>query len=129
MPLAYPSIIIAEPDADLRALLDYIVAKTYPQVTNILVSSDHDTLQVASHQEVQLVLIGHRPPALNGLTLVQHLRANHVTSPIVLLSPDETVEPTAMALGTTQFVAMPFSITQLAQVLVSIFPHVRTWPD
>jgi CheY-like chemotaxis protein len=62
-------------------------------------------------------------PGMGGLSLVETLRAiRQAALPIVMVSADLTIEPRALALGVTQFVAKPFTLGQLAQVLTRLLP-------
>jgi CheY-like chemotaxis protein len=114
-------IIIAEDQADVRALLVRVVARTYPSARISAVADGMKALLVYDQEGADLLITDHDMPRLPGLDLVTLIRSRHATIPIVMISAATTAAP-AYAAGVTAFLAKPFSITQLMQVLTSLLP-------
>jgi len=116
-------ILIADDDASVRALIARIVARAYPSVTISSVPDGLDALQIYDQRGADLLITNNEMPVLSGLSLIEHMRVlRQATLPIVMVSADTSIEPRAVALGVTRFVAKPFQPVQLAQVLTALLP-------
>ena len=116
-------VIIADDDDAVRGLIARVVARTYATVTISAVTSGLDALRIYDQSSVDLLITNQDMPGISGLGLVEALRVVRLAAlPIVMVSADLRIEPRALALGVTRFVAKPFTLTQLAQVLTSLLP-------
>ena len=116
-------VIIADDDDAVRGLIARVVARTYATVTISAVTNGLDALRIYDQSSVDLLITNQDMPGISGLGLVEALRVVRLaTLPIVMVSADLKIEPRALALGVTRFVAKPFTLTQLAQVLTSLLP-------
>jgi CheY-like chemotaxis protein len=113
-------VIIADDDAVIRALLARVVAHTYPTVTITVVPDGLDALVAYQQYGADLVITNFDMPVLSGLSLIERLRAISDTLPIIMVSANPLIEPQARALGVTHFVVKPFTIMQLAQLLMRV---------
>ncbi len=116
-------VIIADDDDAIRGLIARVVARTYATVTISAVTNGLDALRIYDQSSADLLITNQDMPGISGLGLVEALRVGRLaTLPIVMVSADLKIEPRALALGVTRFVAKPFTLTQLAQVLTSLLP-------
>jgi two-component system, OmpR family, phosphate regulon response regulator PhoB len=116
-------VIIADDDDAIRGLIARVVARTYATVTISAVTNGLDALRIYDQSSADLLITNQDMPGISGLGLVEALRVVRLaTLPIVMVSADLKIEPRALALGVTRFVAKPFTLTQLAQVLTSLLP-------
>jgi CheY-like chemotaxis protein len=118
-----PHVIIADDDDGVRGLIARVVARTYAAVTISAVTNGLDALRIYDQRSADLLITNHDMPGMGGLGLVEALRVvRQATLPIVMVSADLRIQSRALALGVTRFVAKPFTLTQLAQVLTSLLP-------
>ena len=116
-------VIIADDDDGVRGLIARVVARTYTTVTISAVTNGLDALRIYDQSSADLLITNQDMPGISGLGLVEALRVVRLaTLPIVMVSADLRIEPRALALGVTRFVAKPFTLTRLAQVLTSLLP-------
>ncbi len=115
-------IIIADDTDSVRGLLARVVARMYPAVRISAVTDGQDALDIFQSEGADLLITNNDMPRLNGIALVRHVRALNATLPIVMVSGDTRLAPTAMAAGVTSFVSKPFTIGQLTQVLAQLLP-------
>ena len=116
-------VIIADDDDAIRGLIARVVARTYATVTISAVTNGLDALRIYDQSSADLLITNQDMPGISGLGLVEALRVVRLaTLPIVMVSADLRIEPRALALGVTRFVAKPFTLTRLAQVLTSLLP-------
>jgi two-component system, NarL family, capsular synthesis sensor histidine kinase RcsC len=124
--LAMPSsyhVIIADDDAVMRSLIEHIVVRIYPTATISAANNGVEALLVYDQRGADLLITNYDMPALNGLMLVETLRVQRqATLPIVMVSANPAIERQALAVGVTRFLAKPFTVTQLTQVLTGLLP-------
>ncbi|HWQ15414.1 MAG TPA: response regulator [Roseiflexaceae bacterium] len=122
MPASLYHIIVADAQPQVRGLLARIVANTYPAATISIAGGHQEALGVFDRRGADLILTNHDLPQLDGLLLIQTLRARGATLPIVMLSADPSVAPAALAAGATRFVAKPFHVAELVSLLLTLLP-------
>jgi CheY-like chemotaxis protein len=116
-------VIIADDDDGVRGLIARVVARTYTAVTISAVTNGLDALRIYDQWSADLLITNQDMPGISGLGLVEALRVvRQATLPIVMVSADLRIQPRALALGVTRFVAKPFTLNYLAQVLTSLLP-------
>jgi CheY-like chemotaxis protein len=122
MPPTY-HIIIADDNDGVRAVIARVVVRSYPSVHISATRDGQDALDLYDQRGADLLITNNDMPRLSGLQLIEALRVHRqATLPIVMVSADATIAPRAHALGVTRFVAKPFTLGQLAQVLRSLLP-------
>jgi two-component system, NarL family, capsular synthesis sensor histidine kinase RcsC len=115
-------IIVADDHDTIRAMIARVLIRTYPAVAISAVSDGAQALLVYGQRGADLLITDHHMPILSGLDLVRTLRAQQVAIPIVLISSDHTVEPSALAVGANRFLLKPFSVSALQQVVLALLP-------
>jgi two-component system, chemotaxis family, chemotaxis protein CheY len=87
-------------------------------------SNGQDALKAISTRPVHLVISDYNMPGLDGLQLLEALRANKLTSRIgfILVSGrlDETIIATGRKLGMNNFLRKPFSTPQIRQCIEAV---------
>jgi two-component system, chemotaxis family, chemotaxis protein CheY len=87
-------------------------------------SNGQDALKAISSRPVHLVISDYNMLGLDGLQLLQALRANKLTSRIgfILVSGrlDETIIATGRKLGMNNFLRKPFSTPQIRQCIEAV---------
>lgn len=80
-----------------------------------LVSSGEEALRVMRRRAFDLVITDLRMPGMNGLELMEEVRARYPHSRLILMTAygNPTVEATAYRLGACRYINKPFSIDQL----------------
>ncbi len=115
-------IIIADDTDSIRGLVAHVVARMYPAVRISAVTDGQDALDTFQSEGVDLLITNNDMPRLDGMSLVQHVRAQNTTLPIVMISGNISLAPAALAAGVTRFVDKPFTIGQLTHVLEQLLP-------
>lgn len=117
----FPHVLIVDDEDTIRSLLARIVARTYSTVHLSLTNDGVDALLAFDHDPADLVLTNFDMPRMNGLDLVQAIRARSATVPIIMISADPGVA--ARARGLSAFIAKPFRARDLQQELVRLLPQ------
>ena len=121
MPSA-PHILIAEDHAAVRNLLTTIVARIYPNCTITTVVNGAEALAVFQAQGADLLITDYTMPIMTGLALVQTLRAQQATVPILAMSMNTAIEQAMLQAGANRFLSKPFALHDLQQVLIDLLP-------
>ena len=121
MPSA-PHILIAEDHAAVRNLLTTIVARTYPNCTITTVVNGAEALAVFQAHGADLLITDYTMPMMTGLALVQTLRTQQATVPILAMSMNTAIEHAMLQAGANRFLSKPFALHDLQQVLIDLLP-------
>jgi DNA-binding response OmpR family regulator len=122
MPPPY-HVIIADDDDGVRGIIARVVVRTYPAVSISALRDGQDALDLYDQRGADLLITNNDMPRVNGLELLEALRIHRqATLPIIMISADASVAPRARLLGVTRFVAKPFALGELVQVLSSVLP-------
>jgi two-component system capsular synthesis sensor histidine kinase RcsC len=121
MPSA-PHILIAEDHAAVRELLTTIIARIYLVCTITAVATGAEALAVYKERGADLLITDYAMPRMTGLALIQTLRAQQATMPILVVSMDTSIIETVSQAGATRFLPKPFSLPELQQILIELLP-------
>ena len=121
MPSA-PHILIAEDHASVRNLLTTIAARTYPPATITTVANGAEALAVFQARGADLLITDHAMPIMTGLALIQALRAQQATVPILAMSMNTTIAEALLTAGANRFLPKPFALHELQQTLIDLLP-------
>jgi two-component system capsular synthesis sensor histidine kinase RcsC len=121
MPSA-PHVLIAEDHAAVRELVTTIVARTYPTCTITAVANGAEALAVFQERSADLLITDYAMPIMTGLALIQTLRAQQATLPIVVVSMDTSIAKAVVQAGANRFLPKPFSLPELQQILIDLLP-------
>lgn len=115
-------IIIADDTDSVRGLVARVVARTYPAVRISAVTDGQDAFDIFQSEGAHLLITNNDMPRLDGIALVQHVRAINATLPIIMISGNAAMFSAAMVAGVTSFVGKPFTVGQLTQELTKLLP-------
>jgi two-component system capsular synthesis sensor histidine kinase RcsC len=121
MPSA-PHILIAEDHAAVRELMTTIVARTYRNCTITAVANGTEAVAVYNQRGADLLITDYAMPNTTGLTLIQTLRAQQATLPILVVSMNTSIAEIMLQAGANRFLAKPFSLPELQQALTDLLP-------
>lgn len=116
------TILVVDDSPSFRQLL-VLTLETYGY--QVLIAKDGEAgLKIAQKQTVDLVLMDHNMPNMDGLTLIKHLRAfdNYVVVPILMLTSEASAEMKmeARAAGANGILVKPFDPKKLLAVLQKV---------
>jgi CheY-like chemotaxis protein len=120
-----PHILITEDHAAVRELLTTIVARIYLASTITAVATGAEALAVYKEQGADLLITDYAMPRMTGLALIQTLRAQQATIPILVVSMDTSIIETVLQAGATRFLPKPFSLFVLQQSLIELLPPLE----
>lgn len=121
MPSA-PHILIAEDHAAVRELITTIVVQMYPAGTITAVSNGAEALAVYHAHGADLLITDYAMPIMTGLALIQTLRAQQATIPILVVSMNIAIAEAIVEAGASRFLPKPFSLPDLQQVVIELLP-------
>lgn len=121
MPSA-PHILIAEDHAAVRDLLTTIVARTYPTCTITAVANGAEALAAFDERGADLLITDYEMPIMAGLALIEALRAQQTTIPILVVSMNTSIAQAVLHAGANRFLPKPFVIPELRQALLDLLP-------
>jgi len=109
-----PSVLIAEDEPDMRRFLRSQLEAHYQVIE---ASDGHQAVELARRHQPDLVLLDLMMPEKDGLQVCREIRGHGPTQnvPIVLLTAraDEETKLAALSAGASDFLAKPFSTTEL----------------
>jgi two-component system, LuxR family, response regulator FixJ len=128
---ASPIVHVVDDDPDVcnsLALLLHSVAidaKTYPSADEFLA----DFREYSDHPAVLLLDV--RMPGMSGMVLLERLRAQHPSLPIIIITGHGDIDMAvqAMKLGAVDFVTKPFASQRLLESIQEVLSRVRQAPD
>src|SRR3954471_7153310 len=100
MPSA-PHILISEDYAAVRNLLTTIVARMYPTGTITPVATSIQALAAYDQHGADIVITNVKQPIMRGLALIQTLRDQQASLPILAISMDGSIAELVLAAGAT----------------------------
>jgi two-component system response regulator (stage 0 sporulation protein F) len=112
---ALPRVVIADDDGDIRRSLAEILEVEGYEV--IEARDGREALELCEAHCVALVLLDHRMPELTGAQVVEELRVRCIPTRIVLMTADHHVEEIARGAGIAHYLAKPFSVDSLLELI------------
>ena len=117
-------LIIEDDPAILRGLADNLACESH----DVLTAADGEHgYSLARSAKPDLILLDLMLPRLSGLELCRKLRAEHVTTPIVMLTArgDEADRVVGLDLGADDYITKPFSVRELLARIRAILRRVQ----
>lgn len=123
-----PWILVADEDEVLLKMVERILSHDFDVTA---VRDGLTAVEVAADSAPDLTVLDIRMPVMDGIDACRHLRATYDTMPIIILTghtEDENVR-SAFAAGATDFLAKPFSASQLrSRVRAQLLRHRGAHP-
>jgi two-component system cell cycle response regulator len=114
-PVKRARIVVADDDATLLKTLVYILRSQEHDV--IAIEGGEQLIEVIEREQPDLVMLDIMMPKIDGLQLLQRIRANPawVGLPVLMISsmPPEEATARSLGLGADDFVAKPFRVKEL----------------
>jgi two-component system chemotaxis response regulator CheY len=120
-----PQLLIADDDATVHELIAQIAIYVRPEVVMITAFNGAEALTAFRTHGADLVVTDLQMPLMNGLALVEALRALPSAVPIVMLSSEREAEAAALAAGVTRFLAKPLAAEVVWHLLGELLPGSR----
>ena len=111
------NLLITDDDRDFRLSLGEALSRR--GYRTVLAADGLEALEVIRHQQIHLALLDVHMPRLDGLGMLQSLRATSSTMPCILMSAqmDESIVARAKELHTNEVLSKPFSLNLLAETI------------
>jgi two-component system, OmpR family, response regulator QseB len=128
-PPAQMSLLLIEDDAELAGLLDRALGAEGYDVT--LAADGQQGLHLALTRAYDVIVVDRGLPAIEGLALIARLRAQGVTTPMLVLSARGTTQDRVNGLdaGAEDYLAKPFDLAELLARLRSLVRRHRDGSD
>lgn len=117
-------ILVVEDDLGIReALRDALEAEDY---TVLIAADGREGLELGLHEDPDLILLDLMLPRLDGFEVLKRLRADHVATPVLVLTARGLEEDRVrgLDLGADDYMVKPFGLPEL---LARIRSRLRTW--
>ena len=116
-------VLLVDDHPEVRAVLAYLVARSYPDVLIVEASDGVEALRAVAGQTPDLIITDYQMPKLTGLELVRALRAQGAAMPIVVVSSDTSIDEAILAEGANHFLPKPLPLPALRELLRALLPH------
>jgi putative nucleotidyltransferase with HDIG domain len=122
------SILVVEDDDDLRSTLSqYLVSKNHEVVE---ASNGKAAIEMLKHKNFDVVLSDVQMPEMNGVQLLEWVKAQHTAKFIMMTGFTNLLETkTAHDLGADEFLSKPFRIDDLTVAISKVLSHAGTQSD
>ncbi len=115
-------VLLVEDDPDIAGLVRFVLSGD--DIAVEWTRNGAEALEWLRHfgMSPALILLDMRMPVMNGYDFARRYRAEHGTSPIVVMTAGEEAPDVAREVGAEGYIGKPFDIDVLAQVVKD---HVR----
>jgi CheY-like chemotaxis protein len=113
-------VLVVDDDNDIRSTLADALTDNGILVT---LAADGAEALAAQPQHHDLILLDLQMPVMTGWELLRRLRSDGITTPVVLMSANGTVEDEAATCGADGMLAKPFSLDVLDALIARFAAH------
>ena len=119
-------VLVVDDEARMRRVLEIMLQKMGLETR--AARNGQEALALAQRESFDLVLTDLRMPEMDGLALLDALRAQKVEAPVILLTAYGTVESAvqAMKLGAYDYILRPFDVEAVERVITRALTTERT---
>ena len=119
-------VLVVDDEGRMRRVLEIMLQKMGLETR--AARNGQEALALAQRESFDLVLTDLRMPEMDGLTLLDALRAQKVEAPVILLTAYGTVESAvqAMKLGAYDYILRPFDVEAVEHVITRALTTERT---
>lgn len=119
-------VLVVDDEARMRRVLEIMLQKMGHETR--AASNGREALQLAQQESFDLVLTDLRMPEMDGVALLEALRAQSVEAPVILLTAYGTVESAveAMKKGAYDYVLRPFDVEAVERIITRALTAERT---
>jgi CheY-like chemotaxis protein len=115
-------ILVADDDPTVRRVIVRVVQRIAPHATVIEAGDGVQALAALQQYHFSAIITDYHMPGASALNILEAVRAQHPSLPVVVVSAQPNVEQAARAAGATAFLAKPFPLEQLTATLQSVLP-------
>jgi two-component system response regulator AtoC len=117
---------VVDDEARMRRVLEIMLQKMGHETR--AASNGREALELAQHESFDLVLTDLRMPEMDGVALLDALRAQKVEAPVILLTAYGTVESAveAMKKGAYDYILRPFDVEAVERIITRALTTERT---
>ena len=116
-------VLLVDDHPAVRAVLLVVITRLYPEATIVEASNGVEALLAVSQQQPDLIITDYQMPVMSGLELVDTLRRQGATMPILVLSSDTSIAGVLIAKGASAFLSKPFQLPTLRDLLQTLLPE------
>jgi DNA-binding NtrC family response regulator len=117
-------VLIVDDDNDLCRILEFVIAdKCSVHVEHSLVGADH----YLADRQPDIILLDNNLPDGLGVKAISHMLQIYPKVKIVLMTADDSkgLQEMAMDEGAVKFIAKPFLVEMINDVILSLLPPMR----
>lgn len=100
-----PQFLLVNDDDDGLFLLERAVKRDFPEAVVFKTKSPMQALEFCATQKFDAIITDNRMPEMDGLAMVQKIRARDAVTPILMLTGSHQLEAEAMRAGASDFVS------------------------
>lgn len=118
-----PCLLIVDDDASLRQVMSMQLEEMGFRA--LAASSGADALQVLASEPVSLVITDYRMPGMNGMALLERVRADFPLTPVIMITAFGSIGNAVEAIkaGAFDYISKPIDFDQLAIVVRRALEH------
>ncbi|MBI3247523.1 MAG: sigma-54-dependent Fis family transcriptional regulator [Deltaproteobacteria bacterium] len=119
-------VLVVDDEAHMRRVLEIMLQKMGHETRTA--GNGQEALDLAQRESFDLILTDLRMPHMDGLALLNALRAQKVETPVILLTAYGTVESAvqAMKLGAYDYILRPFDVEAVERTITRALTTERT---
>lgn len=119
-------VLVVDDEAHMRRVLEIMLQKMGHETR--AASNGREALDLVQHESFDLVLTDLRMPEMDGVALLDALRAQAVEAPVILLTAYGTVESAveAMKKGAYDYILRPFDVEAVERIITRALTAERT---
>lgn len=108
-------ILIIDDQPGIRLLLNEVFKKE--GYTPLLAANGMEALKIFEEELVDCVLLDMKIPGMNGLEILQHLKAKNERTPVIMMTAygEQELIDEAMKLGASNYFTKPFNIFEVLE--------------
>jgi DNA-binding NtrC family response regulator len=117
---ATSTLLIVDDTPMTRHTLVRLLARTRPDTATALAADVADAYQLLGGGHITGVVTDYHLPDGTGLDVLHAVRRQDPHMPVIVMSGDTSVETAVLKAGANAFVAKPFDLTALANLLIGL---------
>ena len=119
-PCPAASVLLIEDDTKTAAYIEKFFEKTHIHIT--IATHGTRALELAMLREWNCIILDRRLPGIDGLTVLPHLRAKNIQTPVLFLTTMDGIHDRVRGLrsGGDDYLVKPFALTELSARLESL---------
>jgi CheY-like chemotaxis protein len=123
--------VIAEDDSIARLAIITLLSLAYPGCRLTETGDGAEALAACLASQISLLITNHHMVALSGIELIEAVRSHGLTTPILMVTGDASIEPVARAAGADAVILKPFALADVGAAVAALLnpPNARAVSD